>query len=75
MKDNENLVREKSSNALLNNDLKAFEEYKFKKNLLRDINNLKTALDDSIEIINNMSVEIEKLNKRIEVLENSKGEK
>ncbi len=75
MTDENRLVREKSSKAILNNDLKSLEEYKFKKNMIKDINSLKTALDTSNEIIEHLTRDIQILKEKIEVLENLKGEK
>ena len=75
MTDESRLVREKSSKAILNNDLKSLEEYKFKKNMIKDINSLKTALDTSNEIIEHLTRDIQILKEKIEVLENLKGEK
>ena len=75
MTDENRLVREKSSKAILNNDLKSLEEYKFKKNMIKDINSLKTALENSENTISTMMQEIRILKEKIEVLENLKGEK
>lgn len=40
-----NLIREENSKALLNSDIAALEEHKFKKGVLRDINNFRKELD------------------------------
>ena len=38
-------IREDGSKALLNNDIKALEEYKAKKQTMRDINNMKNEIN------------------------------
>lgn len=72
MSDNQ-LIREKTTNALLNNDNKALEEYKFKKTLLKDINNLRIMLEEVVEKNTVLANEVVNLKTRVDELENLKG--
>lgn len=61
------LLRETSSNALLNSDSQSFDEYKFKKKVIRDINSL-------IDAVKNMQNKIDSLEEEIIELKSKKGE-
>lgn len=60
-----NYERETGTNALLNRDIRALEEYKFKKSVKKNINTLEK------EVVS-MKREIEILKKEIESLKNNK---
>lgn len=66
---------ERMGGSLVSNDLKTLEEYKFKKNLLKDINRLKESQERSNQTISDLLGIIEELKSRIEMLEQTKGEK
>lgn len=63
-----NLIREHTSGALINTDYKSLEDYKFKKNIMKDINNLKSIC----ELVLVLENRIDLLEKKIEELKNCK---
>lgn len=58
------LIRQAESNALLNNDYKALEEYKLKKKLVRDINSLK----EEVNVLKAENISLKERVARIEML-------
>ena len=62
-----NYDRGNNSKALLNNDIRALEEHKFKKNVLRTINNMEKTIEELI-------LEVETLKSELKHLKENKTE-
>lgn len=60
------LIRQTESNALLNNDYKALEDYKLKKKQLRDINSLK----EEVNVLKAENISLQERVAKIEMLLN-----
>lgn len=66
-----NLVREQTSKALLNSDIAALEEHKFKKGVLRDINNIRKELDILRSEVETLKTENHSLREELKQIKNN----
>lgn len=59
-----NYDRENNSKALLNNDMRALEEHKFKKSVLRNINKMEKTIENLINEVETLKSELNHLKEK-----------